>query len=142
MCKCAFCGEWFEPTVLQIQHRLDAVNGKTNGELKLYCSEECKENCPVHNQKKYPKDQKPQVDRELQYELRQLVLERDNYTCQNCNTHISNLEVELRCHHKIPINEDPVGSLDKDNCITLCEECHKEIHRKPGCTYNELKCTY
>lgn len=139
-CKCAYCGEWFEPTRLQVKHRLNAIDGKLSGELRLYCSDKCKENCPIYKQKIYPKDQKPATSREVQPQLRQIVFERDNYTCQKCDTHKDDLDVGIHCHHKFPLNEDPIESADTDNCITLCENCHKEIHQKPGCTSSELRC--
>ena len=44
--KCAYCGDWFEPTKNQINNRLKAINGKLEGEHRLYCSDKCKENCP------------------------------------------------------------------------------------------------
>lgn len=29
---------------------------------------------------------------------------------------------------------------DIDNCITLCKECHKLVHKQHGCRYVDLKC--
>ena len=31
-------------------------------------------------------------------------------------------------------------SADIDKCITVCKECHKEIHQKENCGYNDMKC--
>lgn len=142
MCKCAYCGEWFEPVRRQIASRIDAINGKSgkNAENRLYCSQKCKDNCPVYRQHLYSKDQKPATSREVQPELRQLVFERDNYTCQKCSTHRDNLEVGIHCHHKEGILWEPIQSADVDMCITLCECCHKEVHSIDGCGYNDLKC--
>jgi hypothetical protein len=28
---------------------------------------------------------------------------------------------------------------DIDNCIILCYNCHKEVHSKDGCRYNQLR---
>jgi hypothetical protein len=85
-CKCAYCGEWFEPTKQQINNRLRAIYGEAGkgSEMRLYCSQQCKDNCPIYNQKLYSKDFKPATSREVQPQLRQLVFERDNYTCQRC----------------------------------------------------------
>ena len=53
-----------------------------------------------------------------------------------------NPDIELHCHHVLPINESPVESADKDNCITVCKQCHLEIHQTvSGCGYGELKCS-
>lgn len=60
------------------------INGKTNKEFNMYCSQECKDICPIYGQHYYPKYSKPYLDREVQPELRQLVFERDNYICQKC----------------------------------------------------------
>jgi len=35
---------------------------------------------------------------------------------------------------------NPLESADLDNCVTLCKNCHKEVHGKEGCKYNELRC--
>ena len=143
MCKCDYCGEWFEPLYKQVAYRVYAINGKykSNSENRLYCSQSCKDNCPIFNQSLFPKDQKPATSREVQPQLRQLVFERDNYTCQKCNIHKDELEVGIHCHHIYPLNEDPIQSADIDTCITLCETCHKWIHQNvAGCGYGEMKC--
>lgn len=51
------------------------------------------------------------------------ILHRDNYTCQCCGKKNCRLEVH---HIKFKCNG---GSDDEENLITLCEECHKKIHR-------------
>jgi 5-methylcytosine-specific restriction endonuclease McrA len=55
--------------------------------------------------------------------LRQQVLRRDGWRCQSCGT-MSNLEV----HHKQFRSHS--GDDSEDNLITLCTECHFEIHRR------------
>jgi 5-methylcytosine-specific restriction endonuclease McrA len=67
-----------------------------------------------------------------------LVLERDKWKCQKCGKTTD--EVELHCHHILPINESPIESADVSNCITLCKYYHKEVHTTPGCGVGELKC--
>lgn len=52
-------------------------------------------------------------------ELRKSVLERDNFTCQQCGN-----KENLECHHIKPQCDFPELALDIDNCITLCHECH------------------
>ena len=49
-------------------------------------------------------------------------LDRDEYTCQYCGKKNKRLEV----HHIIYRSNG--GSDDLDNLITLCEDCHKDIH--------------
>jgi len=49
-------------------------------------------------------------------------------------------EAQLHCHHIDPVSQNPIESADIDNCITLCKECHKEVHKKDDCKYHELRC--
>ncbi len=140
------CREWFNPTNNQVSNRLIAINNISRGSANMYCSEDCKKSCAVYNKRKYPEGMSPkEMSREVQPELRKLVLERDNYTCQRegCGKSLSEFpDLVLHCHHKFPLNEDPVCSADIDNCITVCAECHKIIHTTvPGCTYAELRCS-
>ena len=50
------------------------------------------------------------------------VLNRDNYSCQNCKSKSKRLEV-----HHIQFRSEN-GSDDQENLITLCKECHDLIH--------------
>lgn len=50
-------------------------------------------------------------------------LDRDNYTCQCCGAK----KVRLEVHH-IRFRQNG-GSDDLENLITLCEDCHKKIHK-------------
>lgn len=143
------CQEWFNPTVGQVRHRYYAIVGwnqdRTHGECHLYCSDDCKETCPTFRKIAWPEGTRPNYEREVQPELRKMVLERDKYTCQRegCNKSLKDYpDLVLHCHHKFPINEDPIESADIDNCITLCKECHKWVHQNiPGCSYAELRCS-
>ena len=121
-----------------VRRRLYALEGRAPGEQNFYCSENCKKACPTYGQIKYPKDFYIKSLREVQPDLRKLVLSRDNYCCQICAAELS--DVVLHCHHIYPVNLYPVESADVDTCITLCEECHKYVHTLPGCGYNDLKC--
>ena len=145
-CHLNSCREWFNPTMGQMDMRYESIMGRTTSSNELYCSDECKEKCDVFGRHKYPKSVSPKrLSREAQPELRKLVLERDNYTCQREECHKSKAEFPdliLHCHHIFPLNENPVCSADIDNCITLCEECHRWVHLNvPGCSYAELRCS-
>lgn len=54
---------------------------------------------------------------------REAVLHRDNYKCQVCGKKNTRLEV----HHIIFRSRG--GTDDETNLITLCEECHKGVHK-------------
>lgn len=130
---CTKCKIWFIPTNTCVSMRIYAINGNTTGnsEYRFYCSEECKNTCEIYHKKpddlmrddaiKAGRIPWHNVDRELQRELREIVLERDNYTCQECGS-TDNPE----CHHIKPVATEPIESADVDNCITLCEKCHKK----------------
>lgn len=135
--KCRYCGKYFTPNNGELQRRISVLNGvSSNTSGYFYCSTHCKRVCPVYNVKKWPRGFKVTTSREVQPELRQLVLKRDNYTCQKCYKN----NIELHCHHITGILQNPIESADMDNCITLCKKCHKEIHKNKGCRYYDLRC--
>lgn len=133
--KCAYCGKLFSPTNSQVQNRIQAINGAGSGECRIYCSGGCRMSCPTYHRKEYPKGFKKATSREANPFLRQLVLKRDNYTCQKCGA-----TEYLHCHHVVPATQNPMTANDPDACTTLCKSCHKTVHQKDGCKYHELKC--
>ena len=141
--KCAYCGIYYKTTRQEVSNRLRSINNTSQGESRFYCSDQCKEECPIFHQQLYTKDNKPEASsREVQPQLRQMVLKRDNYTCQKCKKHKDKLSVGLHCHHIWPLNESPITSADIDECITYCKDCHVEVHKTvPGCGYAEMKCS-
>jgi hypothetical protein len=138
--KCAYCGKWFRPTVAQIYERIRSLNGKNYGEQRIYCSDKCKQECPIFHQISYPKGFKSATSREVQPELRQLRFKKDNYTCQKCGKHQNELTEGLHCHHIEGVRWEPLESADIDKVITLCKSCHKKVHQTEGCSYYDLKC--
>ena len=126
------------PTNLQVKNRVQAFNGAMHGEARFYCSENCKQPCPTYDQNKYPKDFKKATSREVVPLLRQLVLKRDNYTCQKC--WVTTKTAQLHVHHEKSYTLNKIMANDPDNCITLCKECHKWVHSQDGCKYSDLKC--
>ena len=59
---------------------------------------------------------------------RELVFERDDYTCQDCGQK----GYSLRAHHIHDFASNNNLRLDIDNGITLCDKCHKKLHKKYG----------
>lgn len=60
---------------------------------------------------------------------------RDFFTCQRCGKVGTSNQVEA--HHKIPVWFTDKSRLsfmkfDMDNGITLCKQCHKQIHGASG----------
>lgn len=136
--KCAYCGKWMFPTRLQVKNRIIAINTISSGEQRFYCSENCRLSCPIFNQVLWPRGFKKATSREVVPLLRQLVLERDDYTCQKCGA--TTETAQLHVHHEKSYTLNKIMANDPDNCITLCKECHKEIHLQEGCKYTDLKC--
>jgi 5-methylcytosine-specific restriction endonuclease McrA len=136
--ECTLCKKVFIPGLDSVERRIVSINKSTGSESNLYCSGSCKKACPTYKQHKYPKGKNPNnYDRPDQKQWATLVKERDNYTCQKCGS----TEGTIVAHHILPMSLYPIESADIDNGITYCEECHKEVHKIIGCTYNELKCT-
>jgi hypothetical protein len=143
--KCTYCGRWFAPKPNSVLCRIRSLNGKDFGEQRLYCSKSCKKACPIFNKTADTLMREDairagrldwlEMNREVQPELRQMVLERDNYTCRKCGV----TDKPLHCHHILPVAVEPLLSADVDNCMTLCVDCHKEAHQKDGCRYGQLK---
>lgn len=57
---------------------------------------------------------------------RKSVFERDDYTCAICGKRGG----ELNAHHIKPFAKYPEDRFDVDNGITLCKECHKQVHKE------------
>jgi 5-methylcytosine-specific restriction endonuclease McrA len=56
--------------------------------------------------------------------LREVVLERDNHQCVSCGTAGEN---RLQLHHLVFRSQG--GGHNEENLVTLCFECHEDVHR-------------
>lgn len=56
---------------------------------------------------------------------KQAVLQKDNYICKKCGN-----KDNLVAHHIKPFASNKELRFDINNGITLCQNCHKEEHRK------------
>lgn len=54
------------------------------------------------------------------------VFERDDYTCQDCEQRGG----ELNAHHIKPFAKYKDLRFEVSNGVTLCIDCHKEVHKK------------
>jgi 5-methylcytosine-specific restriction endonuclease McrA len=59
-------------------------------------------------------------------EIRQRVLERDQFNCTKCGTNLIG-KWDREVHHIIPLSRG--GKTVMSNLITLCGKCHKLEHR-------------
>jgi len=137
--KCRHCGKYFIPTNKAAEHRVRSLNGSMEGDCSLYCSGGCKEECPIYKQNTYPKGFKPATSREVDPLIRQMCFERDEWKCQICG--LTQNEVSLHCHHIEGYTQNPLLGNDIDNVITLCKNCHINVHKLPECSYRDLSCS-
>ena len=133
--RCTYCGGWLIPNISSVYRRIFSINDKRTGENRFYCSKECKQECSIYNQRKWPKGFKINTSREVQPELRKLVLERDEYQCVKCGS-----KGHLHCHHITGIEINPIESADINNCVTLCKQCHNKVHKLKECNMRRGKC--
>ena len=140
--SCYKCGKMHHPTNQQLDTLIRAQSGVENtGSCNVYCSDHCKETCNVFNKpaSTYTKrhllnlpmtpprnTNRPYVSQKF---IKQ-VLETDEYACQKCG----NNHIRLHVHHVIGATRHPEFANDLDNCITLCEDCHNEVHNQIGCS--------
>jgi hypothetical protein len=57
---------------------------------------------------------------------RSSIFKRDQFTCQKCNQ----VGGKLNAHHIKPWADFPELRFDMSNGVTLCVNCHREIHKK------------
>ena len=125
---CWYCGKVFAPTKMQVRAREQALKGQGAGEIRMYCSDGCKTACPTYNQRKAPRGALEGTSREMQPTFRKKVLERDGWECQRCGS----TDKQLHAHHILP-HSLTYDSMHVDNGLTLCVDCHAEVHRQDGC---------
>lgn len=132
--KCSKCNTWFTPTTSAVWRRIFSLNGTKGGECRFYCSDTCKDNCDIFNQKKYPKfynENKPYSERELRI-WREEVLRREDYKCEYCG------KIATDAHHEKPKKLEPLFALDPDNGIACCENCHYKYGHRDECSTGAL----
>lgn len=133
--RCTKCGQWFIPSGASIKSRILSLNGKGCGECRLYCSQECKDNCEV-----YRKQSKAYInlDKELPYTPEELsvwsqeVLTSANYKCEICE------EPAEHAHHIEPKKLEPGLALDPENGLALCKKCHYKYGHADECSTGRL----
>ncbi len=122
-------GGWFTPSRIQLGERIRQLEKDYgSGGCYLYCSQHCKDVCPLYGLRNDPFKEKtdlPYTVSENQI-WRHQVLELDNYKCQYCGKPATDI------HHIKPVKTHPHLSLDPDNGISFCKECHYKIGHKAG----------
>jgi 5-methylcytosine-specific restriction endonuclease McrA len=102
---------------------------KMSLENKIKLSERCSgEKCHLWKGGITPINSK--IRHSVQYiEWRNVVFERDNYTCQHCFARNGNgKSIHLEAHHIKQFAHYPKLRFNIDNGVTLCRDCHNKIN--------------
>lgn len=145
-CKHSNCRKWFKPTKTQIYSRLAVIempqNTTIGTENLFYCSNECKDSCPLYKTHSDPLDIRGEdMNKALPYELfiwTNEVFKRqcDEYGYNFCvKCHSMN---NLHAHHIDPQKLEPGYSLDPENGIIFCSDCHYSTGHKGECSTTYL----
>ena len=124
-------GGWFTPTYSQKIERirqLENPDGNYGG--YFYCRDDCKQQCPLFNNRDHLRknDKQDNYYTSSEYQqFREYVLTRDNYICQYCG------ETAEHVHHERPQKLEPFFALDPDFAWSVCKECHCEKGHKDEC---------
>jgi len=125
-------GGWFNPTKSQLNERIRNLD--RDGSY-FYCSEECKEICPLFrsrgNDPFQIKQESLYTSSEYQT-FRQQVLKRENYICEYCGKPATDV------HHSRPQKLEPGLILDPDFGVACCEKCHYKYGHKDECSTGKL----
>jgi len=114
-------GGWFTPTNIQIYERIRNIEHHGLDNSYLYCSQNCKDECPLFNLYSDPLKPNKRNYTNEEYEIfRKFVLERDVYICQYCGKLATNV------HHERTQKLEPFFALDPDFAWSCCEKCHYE----------------
>jgi hypothetical protein len=121
-------GGWFTPTLTQIKDRKNILENEGEDKYYFYCSQYCKETCPLYNLHgdPYKDTNKPYTSAELEI-FNKLVLKRDNEICYYCAKHHATI-----VHHLRPQKLEPFFALDPDYAISVCAKCHYKYGHPTG----------
>lgn len=120
-------GGWFTPTNIQLYERIRNIEHHGIDNSYFYCSQKCKDECPLFNLYSDPLKTKKRFYIQEEYnQFREFVLERDEYKCQYCGKEANHV------HHERPQKLEPFFALDPDFAWSCCEKCHYEKGHPKG----------
>ena len=114
------------------QARYNDFRFDDNGCPECYLLNSRGENSPHWNHELTNEDRENSSNRNRDPNTRlwvKAVLDRDNHTCQCCNSRRS---LTLIAHHIDSWKEFKSDRFNVDNGVTLCENCHKAYHKRWG----------
>ncbi|RLF55721.1 MAG: hypothetical protein DRN27_10350 [Thermoplasmata archaeon] len=126
-------GGWFTPTKTQLYERNRGIEILQNDGCYFYCSDKCKNDCPLYALRSdpYKSIEKPYTSEEYQT-FREFVLKRDDYKCQYCGKKADYV------HHERPQKLEPFFTLDPDLAWSVCKKCHYKYGHKDECSTGKL----
>ena len=135
---CKLCGKRFAPTKGLLGLRIAAIRGVRQGEHNLYCSDQCKDACPLYRfnykqdvdprSKLYvPKDEAEEARRCQTDHLKQLQIDEcgHNY-CDKCGQSADIVHL----HHTQEIHSNGLDAITSAGHMLLCPDCHIELHQE------------
>jgi len=116
------------------------LSGKNNPMFRLNINFSG-ENNPNFNSNLTDKERQTKRNIPGNYNWKQKVKLKDNYTCQKCLFQGEIFDGILESHHINNFSDFKEQRINIDNGITLCKDCHKSIHKIFGkkTTENNLK---
>lgn len=135
-------GGWFTPTYSQIHERIRNLENFGLDKNYFYCSEKCKNECPLFGKTVNQLIREDQIRAGIiedpwynssEYKIwRDRVFELDNSKCVWCGK-----EATI-AHHILPQKTHPNLSLDPENGLSCCQECHYKYGHKGECSTGNL----
>jgi hypothetical protein len=135
---CKTCGERFIPNTGRVRKRLEAVNSTSLGESNFYCSDSCREACPLYHfdstrhidprSKLYIPKEETEIARRCQTDhLKQLQIDEcgHNY-CDKCGQSADIVHL----HHTQEIHSSGMEAVSSAGHMLMCPDCHMELHKE------------
>jgi len=127
---------WFTPSYVIFYERVRALEKQDGSDgAYFYCSDQCKDICPLYSLKYDPYSVKniQHLYTQSEYnQFRNFILQRDNYICQFCGQEATEV------HHERPQKIEPFFALDPDFAWSSCKICHYEKGHKDECSTGNL----
>lgn len=136
--KCYKCHKRFRPKRRFILNRIGAFEGILGGERNLYCSRECKSNCPTYGfipgkqidprSKLYApptEAEKARAATKTATIKKALCDKHGALVCDRCGD-VGDVEL----HHTLPVAQHGMESVNPDSYLFLCPGCHVALHRE------------
>lgn len=135
--ECKNCKKRMFPNYQQVMNRIRSFSGEHHGEMNFYCSDRCKQECPVFHfntrlqidprSKLYTPPTIAQKARSAQTnDLKKEQCREYGYNyCERCGDIIN---VDL--HHTLPISKHGENATDPDSHVLFCPGCHVSLHKE------------